>query len=1250
MPFSLNRREKSTPRRRGQQVVAAAIEELESRQLLTIALPQTYSAADLPKQIVGNSTISSSLDISGVQNTITDINVKVNLVHPNDGNLTLTLESPQGTFITLSGQAGGTGDNFTNTVFDDEATSYVDFSQAPFSGSFKPTQALTLLKGEQVDGTWKLMVNDSRIGETGTLLGFSVIITAGGTTQTYSNIDGGDIPDPGTLTQPITVSNMPGLINDVNVRMTITHPNDGDLTVTLISPTGTRVPLVDAIGGTGDGFINTRFDDYADDFIDDPFLSAPYVGVFRPLGGLASFQGEDPNGNWQLEVVDNTAGGAGKLVSWQLTITTSDGTGGIQGYVWNDLDRDGQRPSTVINGVNPNVMYVIDLSSSTELPFNGSPIGDVNNDGFADTVLDGELAGFIALTNSLNASGFGNAIVSVDIFADTARVLDMQPTVPGYQDSLAVNTDANNNGILDVVEILQSIQEDPNGIGSTTSYADGLQAAVLTFQALGTLPGEGNLIFISDGAPNPDPNGGTPQSLYQPFVTQLTNMGVAMHAYGAGPDASLPALQVIDPNAAIFATTDELIDTFSGTGGLANFTEPGLANWTVYLDLNSNGQRDPGEPSTVTNTAGTYRFFDIPAGTYTVREVVQPNYGVSTPVGGSQDVTLAVGQVQKQVNFGDFQSHGTVSGYLWNDVNGDSVRETDLLSGTTPDVVFIVDASASSLQTIDGTAVGDLNNDGAANTILDAEIAAYTAAVNNLVARGVGFTSRISIIAYGDTATFMDFSGPTGNVQSWLRPASDGNGNGVYDAIDALENIRPIQMNLGASSNYKAALGLADQVFGVMGTTAGEGSLVLMAAAPPPGAVSFSAELTSLAAKGIYNRAFAVGASSFAELQQIDPAASGFVTTDPLVANFAGTADGISVHYVEPGLVGATVFLDANNNGIPDAGEAVMVTDATGAFDFTDISAGAYTLSQVVPNGYVATSPSTGNIAINLTDGALLSNQNLADGIPAVIAGSVWNDINPNGEYDNEPLIQGVTVYVDSNNNGSFDEGEPSAVTDGGGNWEIDNLPAGHYFIREILPDGYIFGTPTDGSYEATLESGSNIDTFDFADIVPVPQIPDLDVKGVPDGSRSAKGVQNFGTVHIGGHSTRTFVLRNTGNGDLRLNGSHRISIGGKYASSFKIINRPINVFFPGASDGLKISFAPKKAGNMTATVTILSNDPDERPYTFVIRGKALAKNRKVAPKAQASAKAAAGTGFAQASVFNWASSILGGKDGNVWD
>jgi hypothetical protein len=81
--------------------------------------------------------------------------------------------------------------------------------------------------------------------------------------------------------------------------------------------------------------------------------------------------------------------------------------------------------------------------------------------------------------------------------------------------------------------------------------------------------------------------------------------------------------------------------------------EPGLADWTIWLDLNGNGRKDPGE-DTRTDSQGVFFFSSVPAGTYTVHEEVQAGWRQTWPGGaGTQHVTVVAGNTTPLVLFGN---------------------------------------------------------------------------------------------------------------------------------------------------------------------------------------------------------------------------------------------------------------------------------------------------------------------------------------------------------------------------------------------------------------------------------------------------------------------------------------------------------------------------------------------------------------------------------------------------------------------
>src|SRR5262249_9577432 len=68
---------------------------------------------------------------------------------------------------------------YTNTTFDDAATTPIFFGQAPFTGSFQPEQPLRALVGKGINGAWVLEINDLFAPDFGTLVNWSLSIESG---------------------------------------------------------------------------------------------------------------------------------------------------------------------------------------------------------------------------------------------------------------------------------------------------------------------------------------------------------------------------------------------------------------------------------------------------------------------------------------------------------------------------------------------------------------------------------------------------------------------------------------------------------------------------------------------------------------------------------------------------------------------------------------------------------------------------------------------------------------------------------------------------------------------------------------------------------------------------------------------------------------------------------------------------------------------------------------------------------------
>jgi subtilisin family serine protease/subtilisin-like proprotein convertase family protein len=152
------------------------------------------SSGNVNIPIRGGQTATATLTI-GTHMTIADLNATINISDNRDSSLVIQLVSPTGVQVTLSNARGGTGANFTNTTFDDQAGTAISAGRAPFTGSFRPDGTMSSFNGADAYGTWTLVVSDVQRKNTGTILNFSVTAfsTAGG-----SSVGGSSVGSNGT--------------------------------------------------------------------------------------------------------------------------------------------------------------------------------------------------------------------------------------------------------------------------------------------------------------------------------------------------------------------------------------------------------------------------------------------------------------------------------------------------------------------------------------------------------------------------------------------------------------------------------------------------------------------------------------------------------------------------------------------------------------------------------------------------------------------------------------------------------------------------------------------------------------------------------------------------------------------------------------------------------------------------------------------------------------------------------------------
>ena len=105
---------------------------------------------------------------------ITDLDVRIDITHTLVFDLQFILEGPTGAWLCLNKYEFTEffkGENYTNTIFDDEAEISIEDANAPFTGRFRPEPGYLLecFDGADAYGTWRLQIYDMWPVHTGTL-------------------------------------------------------------------------------------------------------------------------------------------------------------------------------------------------------------------------------------------------------------------------------------------------------------------------------------------------------------------------------------------------------------------------------------------------------------------------------------------------------------------------------------------------------------------------------------------------------------------------------------------------------------------------------------------------------------------------------------------------------------------------------------------------------------------------------------------------------------------------------------------------------------------------------------------------------------------------------------------------------------------------------------------------------------------------------------------------------------------------
>jgi protocatechuate 3,4-dioxygenase beta subunit len=209
--------------------------------------------------------------------------------------------------------------------------------------------------------------------------------------------------------------------------------------------------------------------------------------------------------------------------------------------------------------------------------------------------------------------------------------------------------------------------------------------------------------------------------------------------------------------------------------------------------------------------------------------------------------------------------------------------------------------------------------------------------------------------------------------------------------------------------------------------------------------------------------ALSPGTYTITEVEQ-----SGWVRTAPTEGSYSVTLKDADVSGMDFGnhgswAISGTSFFDRNGNGIRDSDESGLAgwsiqlskdgavinattTDKDGAYSFTNLAPGKYTLSEVSQDGWSVSIPAEGSYSVDLSN-ADVSGKDFGNKGSFTISGVKFYDANENQVQDSdEPAIPGQAVTLSQN---GIEIANITSSEDG--SYTFDNLAPGTYEVDDPI-------------------------------------------------------------------------------------------------------------------------------------------------------------------------------------------------------
>ncbi len=503
--------------------------------------------------------------------------------------------------------------------------------------------------------------------------------------------------------------------------------------------------------------------------------------------------------------------------------------------------------------------------------------------------------------------------------------------------------------------------------------------------------------------------------------------------------------------------------------------EPGLSGWTIFLDENYNGEIDPNDVVTTTDGQGNYEFNGIEPGQYYyVSEQDEPGWINTYPGAGGIHYRTRVEEGNDiELNFGNYQLHNCdISGYKFHDVNNNGVWDADegALSGWE---IYIDENengrwdSGEPKTTTNANGYYEFTNlEPGYYNIMEVPQTGWFQTYPGLTSGRLwglegGGGSEASMIAEVNLATMSiesRFAAPYESPIIGIGCLAAGPSTLFYcpfrlTGVDSVENlIFEIDSETGLVL-YEGVLDMPENEVG-WGCAWHKGVLyVLSLEVPISNNVAYlnrydasTKELISrdLLVEGAgddlandpYENVLLSNLAVQWTLFEIDPNTAGVVGK---IAQQLPVRS--SVAYTQGVLYKTHSHMEEMTVTHRYDGSILSIETLDGYTGFDTLAGGIGTRGG--HRIWIGKSDIEVNFGGRIDSGGSLS-------------GTKYEDLNGNGQQDaNEPGIADWPIYIDLDGDMHPDPQEPMTVTNANGDWVIDGLAYGRYFVREVQQKGY---------------------------------------------------------------------------------------------------------------------------------------------------------------------------------------------------